>query len=250
MIRRDDLHFAGHGGDEVATYFAAPDAGETLPGVVLAHEVFGLDAHVRDVACRLAEEGFAVVAPDLYSREGVPGPSSTADDPAPAWTVEEIRAAVAGLPDRRVVGDLDAAAAWLGERPEVDAERIAALGFCMGGCFAFLLGCASTRVAATVDFYGRIVYPDLSAEKPVQPLELALNLGCPLLAFFGEGDASIPMADVERMRTVLSQFARNFDIVTYPSAGHGFFNDKKTTFDEAAAADAWRRMLEFLREVM
>lgn len=220
------------------------------PGILLLHEVFGLDAHMRDVARRFAAEGYVVHVPDLYAPDGVPGPASTADDPAPAWTADQIRAAVASLPDRRVLADLEAAAETLGKRQDVDAERIAVVGFCMGGNYAFLLGCTSSRVRAVVDFYGRVVYPELSAEKPTQPLELALNLGCPLLALFGEEDPAIPAEDVERMRVVLSQFSREFDILTYPGAGHGFFNDRRPGHHEAAAADAWRRVLDFLRSTL
>ena len=199
----------------------APPQGR--PGVVLIHDAPGLDAHAHDAARRLAAAGFVVAAPDLAEADGA---------------------------DRRVLADLDEAARALGERDEVDAERIAAVGFGAGGTYAFLLGCTSTRVGAVVDFGGGLVYPELSAEKPTQPLELALNLGCPLLGLFGEEDPSVPAEDVERMRAVLSQFSREFDILTYPGAGHGFFDDRRPGHHEAAAQDAWRRTLDFLRTAL
>ena len=77
---------------------------------------------------------------------------------------------------------------------------------------------------------------------------MALNLGCPLLALFGEDDPSIPQEDVEAMRRVLSQFSREFDIVTFPGAGHGFFNDRRPSFRRPAAEAAWQHTLGFLEE--
>jgi carboxymethylenebutenolidase len=240
------IAFRGAAGDEVRGPFVAAD--ERAPGVVLVHEVFGVDPHVEDVAQRLAREGFAVLAPDLWSREGVPGPKPTAREPAPQWTTEQVRGAVQSLSDRRVLGDLEGALAWLEQQRNVDGSKLAAVGFCMGGNHAYQLGCASRRVKCVVDFYGRLVYGELNAAKPIQPIELALNLSVPLLAFFGERDSTIPPEHVERFRRALTQGAKDFEIVTYPEAGHGFFNDQRATYREAEAGDAWTRTLAFLRD--
>ena len=246
------LEFEGHDGDTVRGLWfppaGGPASGTPAPGIVLVHEVFGTDHFVCDVAARFAAEGYAVLAPDLYSREGLPGPRATDADPAPGWTPEQVRAAVGRMPDRRALADLDGAARALGERPDVAADRLAVVGFCMGGNYAYLLGCISDRVAAVVDFYGRIVYPQLSREKPSQPLEMVLNLGCPLLGLFGDEDASIPVADVELMRAALTQAAKTFELHVYEGAGHGFFNHDRGGWREEAAADAWERTLAFLRE--
>lgn len=247
------LHFAGHGGDDVRAERFAPastPAGETRTGIVLAHEVFGLDAAARLAARRLVDAGHVVLVPDLYSREGVPGPASTTDDPAPAWAVEQIRAAAAGLPDRRAVGDLEAAARVLAEDPEVDPDRIAAVGFCMGGKLALLLGCQSRRLAGVVDFYGSVRYAELGPARPVQPLEMTLNLSSPLLAVFGEKDESIPLADVEELREKLAAFAKPAEIVVEPGVGHGFLNPLRSSWNEDAAERTWARARAFLDEVL
>src|SRR5206468_11767284 len=100
--------FRGHGGEEISGFLARPGVvGEDgrRPGLVLVQEVFGVDAHIRAMCERFAGEGFAVLAPDLYSREGVPGPKPTPAIPDPVWSMDEVRAAVASLPDRRVLGD-------------------------------------------------------------------------------------------------------------------------------------------------
>ncbi len=245
----EHVRFAGHGGDAIEGWFAAAAtaAGERAPALVLAPEVFGVDAHQRDVALRFAREGFATLAVEVWSREGLPGPRPTPAEPAPKWTPEQVRTAVYALPDRRVLGDLDGGLAWLAARADVDATKLAAVGFCMGGNHVYQLGCHSRRVAAVVDFYGRLVYAELNAAKPMQPIEYALNLSVPLLAFFGERDSTIPPEHVASFRQRLEQGCKNFEIVTYPEAGHGFFNDMRASHRREESLDAWRRALEFLR---
>jgi carboxymethylenebutenolidase len=244
----DEIELAGHGGDAIRAHLWRPAApAEPARGVVLAHDVFGVDS-VRGAAARLAAHGLSVVAPDLYSREGLPGPAPGADEPAPAWPLATVRAAVAALPDRRALADLDGACAFLVERGLAEPDRVGALGFCMGGNLAYLLGCTSTRVHAVVDFYGRVIYAALDERKPIQPLELALNLTAPFLGLFAGRDASIPAADVERLRAALSQAGKDFDIVIYPDAEHGFAHSARGTFHAAAAADAWERVFAFLDE--
>lgn len=250
MVRASAIRFRGHAGDEIGGILARPEETATrVPGIVLVQEVFGLDPHIRERTERLAQEGFVVLAPDLYSREeGPPGPRPTKEDPSPIWTMDDVRAAVASLPDRRVLGDLEGGLAHLASDPGVDARGLGAVGFCMGGNFAYMLGCTSRRLSAVVDFYGRFVYRELSPNKPIQPLELALNLSCPLLAVFGEEDPSIPAEEIERFRRTMDQFARDATIVTFPGVGHGFLNDRRKSYDREAAAQAWTLAIDFLRE--
>jgi carboxymethylenebutenolidase len=248
MVRSETIRFRGHGGAEISGFLAKPDSvAVRVPGIVLVQEVFGVDAHIRAMSERFAGEGFCVLAPDLYSREGVPGPTPTPGIADPVWSMEQVRAAVASLPDRRVLGDLEGALDRLSADPEVDAKKLAAVGFCMGGNYAYLLGCASRRVSAVVDFYGRFVYRELSPNKPVQPLELALNLSCPMLAMFGERDPSITKEDVEKLRKVMDQFAREVTVVMFPGAGHGFMNDRRRSYDRETAEKAWTMAVGFLR---
>jgi carboxymethylenebutenolidase len=245
-VSPESVHFPGFGQDEVQGLLERPSESGRSPAIVLVHEVFGVGAHIRAMARRFASEGYVVLAPDLYSRESVPAPMDR--DRTPTWTVDQVSAAVARLPDRRVLGDLEGALAYLARDPEVDPSRLAAAGFCTGGNYAFLLGCTSTRLSAVVDFYGRFVYSELGPNKPVQPLELALNLSCPVLFLFGEEDPSIARADVERLRETLTRFARDFEIVTFPGAGQGFMNDRRQSYDAAAAARAFEIAVDFLRE--
>lgn len=195
----------------------------------MVHGARGLDESARRAAARFEREGFATLAPDLLAGAAVPG---------------------SGLADRRAVADLEAAAATLAQRPDVDARRLAVVGFGPGGTLAFLLGCQSRRIGAVVDFYGPIVYDELSADRPVQPLEMALNLSAPLLAIFGEADGSIPLDHVRKMGEVLSQFAKPHEILTLPGAGHGFADVQRDTYDPDASERAWSATTTFLREYL
>lgn len=250
-VTSTSLTFTGHGDDLIqAERFDPPGGAGPTSAVVLVHEVFGLDAFARDTASRLAEAGHVVMVPDLYSREGLPGPGGTPDAPAPEWTEEQILRASSDIPDRRAVSDLEAAVSHLAGSGGVDPERIGALGLGLGGKLALLLGCQSRQLAAVVDFYGPIRYADLGPLQPVQPLEMTLNLSCPLLAIFGENDPTIPIADVEDLREKMTAFAKPAEIVVVPGVGHGFMNHLRSSWSEAASPEAWARTLGFLEEVL
>jgi dienelactone hydrolase len=246
----DTVHFPGHRSEPIRGLLARPDpapAGRS-PALVLVHEAFGLDAHITKMTRRFADEGYVVLAPDLYSREGLPGPKPAPGESEARWTKADIRSAFGSLPDRRVLGDLEAALAFLARDPGVDPDRLGATGFCMGGNYAFLLGCHSRRLRAVADFYGRFIYHELDANKPVQPLDLAINLSCPLLAIFGALDPAISLADIELLRETLARSSRDFTIEVLPGAGHGFFNERRASYDAAASARAWSLATRFLRE--
>jgi carboxymethylenebutenolidase len=225
-------------GDRLRGYAAWPEAEGRLPGLILIPDVRGLGEHYRDVARRFAGEGFFTLAVDLYSREGTP------DLPDMEAVFRWIRA----LPDTRVLSDVGAAAGHLAHRDEVDARAIGITGFCLGGQYALMAACAVPGIAACVSWYGMLRYRERDAVKPAGPLDLAPDLACPYLGLFGEEDALIPSADVAELRTILEREGKRFEIVTYPDAGHAFFNDTRPdAFRPAAAADAWPRAVAFLR---
>jgi len=227
------------GGDLISGFLVEPaDGGRERPGLVLLHEVHGLTDAMRETARRLAREGFAVLAPDLFSREGGPGPLPD---------LPSIRARVAATSDRRAVWDAEAACAFLEGLPRVDGRRLAAIGLCLGGTFAFLLAAHSRRLRAAVTFYGRVVYESQAVEKPTSPIDLAANLSCPWLGLFGERDEEIPRASLDALERRLSQFGKEFEIAVFPRAGHGFLDASRAGFDPDAAAQAWRRAIAFLR---
>ena len=237
-VRTDDLEF-DCAGDRLRAYAAWPHEDGPFPAVILIHDVRGLYEHYREVARRLAGEGFFVLAPDLYSREGAP------ELPDMAALFRWMRA----LPDRRVLDDIAAAARYLGERPDVLADAIGITGFCMGGQYALMAACTVRQLAACVSWYGMLRYQETSAAKPASPLDLAPGLGCPYLGLFGADDALIPPADIDELRAILTRAGKTFETKIYPGAGHAFFNDTRPdAFRPAAAADGWARAVGFLRQ--
>jgi carboxymethylenebutenolidase len=223
-------------------YLARPTAAGKHPAVVVVIEAFGLNAHIKDVADRIAREGFVAIAPDLYYREG----SAVAGyDNLP----EAIRL-MTGLWDEKIVKDMGGAITYLQQQPFVRADRIGVTGFCMGGRITFLTACLNPSVKAAVPFYGggigSVMQP--GERTPKAPLEYADRLAAPMLLFFGENDSFIPPAEVERIKQRLAELGKNAETVVYPGAPHGFFCNERDSFRPDAAKDAWGRLLKFFEK--
>lgn len=224
------------GEDEIRAFYAEPIP-RPKAAIIVIHEIWGLNAHIRDVARRFARQGFITIAPDLYTRQGTPN--------LDLGDREGLMKFVASLSDPQIVGDLQAAIGYLNGQ---GIEKIGSIGFCMGGLYSYLLACQSDKLGAAVDFYGRIAYAETSVNKPVSPLELAPNLKCPLLCNFGETDASIPQSDVAKLREALAGSTPDWKINVYPGAGHAFFNDTRPSYNAAAANDAGTETLRFFQK--
>ena len=228
---------------EVALGFLALPERTPCPAVVMIHDVWGLSAHTRDYATRLANEGFAVLAIDLYHR-------------ARPEKIEDPGRFMRALSDPQVLSDLGESARLLAARPETNG-RVGVLGFCMGGMYALMAGCADLGFAASVPFYGLLSHAhgllhdpagrDL-ARKPREPLAMAAGLRCPLLAFFGDRDTFVPIADIRALERELARSGAGAEVVVVRDAGHAFMNDTRPdAYRPAEAAAAWKRTVEFLR---
>jgi carboxymethylenebutenolidase len=225
-------------GDTLRGYAAWPAVSAPVPGLVLIPDVRGLSEHYRDVARRFAGEGFFTLAVDLYSREGAPVLADM--DAVFRW--------IQSLPDPRVLADLAAATEVVAARPEVQGRAVGITGFCLGGQYALMAACTVSGLSACVSWYGMLRYAETNERKPESPLAMAPRLGCPYLGLFGEEDGLIPSPDVEELRGILANAGKTFDIITYPGAGHAFFNDARPdAYRPQAAADAWPRAVAFLR---
>jgi dienelactone hydrolase len=210
-------------------FVARPPGDGPWPAVLVVHEAFGLNGHIRDVARRIAGEGYVALAPDLYWRGGT-GRVAGYD------RLPEAIALMRSLRDDQVVADVDAAIAFLHRRPDVRAGGVGITGFCMGGRISFLAACELPgKLAACAPFYGGGI-----------PVEKTPALGAPLLAFFGEKDGFIPREAVETLRAALTRAGKEAEVVVYPGADHGFFCDERASYQKAAADDAWKRLLAFL----
>ena len=220
-----------------------PEGDGPFPGLVLLMEAFGLNDHIRDLAGRLALEGYATLAPDLYFREEVrvvPYAQRERVVDLMMRTIALGDSAAERVKDDRVADDIAHALRALRAEPVVDVERLGAIGFCMGGRLAFLAGCREgAGLRAVVAFYGGRIVPLLRE---------ADKIDAPLLLHFGAEDASIPLPQVERIGADLGALGKAREIHVYPGAGHGFFCDERDSFHAESAALAWTRTLRFLAE--
>jgi carboxymethylenebutenolidase len=223
-------------------YLAHPEEG-AHPGVVLIHDVWGLSDHARDLARRLAEAGFAVLALDLYRREG----EVKIEDPG-AW--------MRALSDPQVLSDVQASLDFLAARAETAGQGVGVIGFCMGGMYALMAACSCQKISAAVAYYGLlshehgILHDERGldpARKPRPPLDYTPDLRCPLLAFYGDRDEFVPLSDVRALEARLERAAHETEVVVMPGAGHAFVNDTRPdAYRPDAARAAWARMLAFL----
>ena len=221
---------------EIAAYRARPAQGGPAPLVLVVHEIFGVHEYIQDLCRRLAHAGYAAVAPDLYQRHG---------NVAEMSDVREILGkVVAKVRDDQVLSDLDATVAWARASSAVDAGRRAITGFCWGGRIVWLYAAHDPGLDAGIAWYGRLE-GDARPETPKYPLELAKQITTPVLGLYGGRDRGIPLASIEQMKAAMPA---NCEIVVYPEAHHGFHADYRPSYNEEAAKDGWRRLLDWLRK--
>jgi len=227
----------GIGGEELSAHLARPAGTGRLPAVLLLPAIAGVNPYILRVAERLAAQGYVVLPLDYYAREGQAPDVSTP---------EAIGVAVANLPDGRVLADASAAMTALRGHPSVDPNRIATLGFCIGGMYAYLSACEIDGLVGAVDYYGTVRYRSTSANKPRSPLDRAANLKAPLLGHFGSADRLIGLDEVQAFEDALRAAGKTFELFVYRGAPHAFDEDFRPVFRPAAAQEAWSRTLAFL----
>ena len=218
------------------------------PGIVLIHEVWGLDAHIRNMADRFAKEGYVVLAPDLLSDTGItkqinPSILNEIQDPGTRDEAQKkMRAATAPLqvPEFgiKTVAKLKVCVSALRDDAKRVNGKVAVVGFCFGGTYAYALAAADDRLVAAVPFYGHAP----------QPFEKLQTITCPVLAFYGEEDTML-VGQVQELREKMHEYGKKFEAVVYAKAGHAFMNDTNPTrYRKQAAELAWKKTLEFLGE--
>ena len=233
---------------DLGHFHAPPAAGQTpAPGIVMLHDVWGLSEHFDDLAGRLAEQGFGVLALEIYRRE-----SEVAIENPGAW--------MRNLSDPQILSDIEAAAAFLREQPETRGAKVGVVGFCMGGMYALLAGCGPSGIDAAVVYYGLlshehgILFDEAGldpSKKPRQPLDALGDLACPLLALYGEDDEFVPGEDLAALEAGLAESGQSTEVKIYAGAGHAFMNEtREEAFRPETASDAWARMLAFLRSAL
>ena len=227
----------GHNGDQIDAYLARPLGAGPFPSVVLIHHMPGWDEASKEMARKLAYNGFATISPNLHFREGKATPQENSTS---------IREA-GGMPDDRTMGDVAAGMAYLRSLAYTNG-KVGLIGFCSGGRQTFLGACTLTGVDAAVDCWGGGVtqgQDQLSPAMPRWPIEFASGLNCPLLGLFGDEDTRPSPADVAETEAELKRLGKNFEFHMYPNAGHGFFAVDRPSYRQEAAVDAWEKVIAF-----
>lgn len=223
-------------GGRMGGYLARPGGAGSRPAVLVFMEIFGVNAHIREVSERVAREGYVALAPDYFHRT-LPGAELAYDDAGFEQGIKAMQA----LDADEMVQDARDAIAWLRAREEVGPSRIGAMGFCIGGHMTYLTAC-ETEVAAAAAFYGGgIAAPRGPGGKP-STLSRTPGIGGRLLALFGAEDSMIPPEQVEQVQNALREADVRHEVVVYDGAGHGFFCDQREAYHPEAAADAWERV--------
>ncbi len=203
-------------GKSVNAYLASSGG----PGVLLLHAWWGLKPFFKQVCDQLAEQGFTVLAPDMF-------------DGKIATTIEEAKALVEGV-DSQAVGDVVMAAT--NHLHGMTQNKIAVLGFSFGAAWSLVAADHDAeKISATVLFYG------------AYPTEFK-NIKSKVLGHFCEVDEWEPIEGVREMETYLKAAGVDAALHFYPGVGHWFMESDRPEYDSASAQLAWERTFEFLKD--
>ncbi len=217
---------------QIPVYESRPSAGGKHPVVLVIPEVFGMHEHIKDVTRRFAREGFLSITFEPYAQEG--GVLHLPD-------IAAVRKVVDAVPDKRVMGDLDAIVNYVKQHPSAQPDRIGVTGFCRGGMYTLLFAAHSREMRAAVAWYGPIKPAITPGVRTVGPLDVATRIKAPVLGLYGEADVGIPTADVKEMEAALKGAGGTAEFVIYPGAPHAFYADYRPSYRAEAAKEAWSR---------
>jgi carboxymethylenebutenolidase len=217
-------------GTELDAYVASPVGGEAKhAGVIVLQEIWGVNAHIRDVTDRFARLGYLAVAPDVFHR--------TAPRFEAAYDQTTGLEHAKKMTREGATADTHAVYEWMREKlsASTDDPRVGACGFCLGGRLSFVAN-AQLPLACAVSFYGGGI---------AQNLELAPAQHGPLLMFWGGKDNHITKDHRRATADALEAAQKRFTEVNVGHAQHGFFCDQRPSYDSEAAREAWGLVTNF-----
>ncbi|MGH9727359.1 MAG: dienelactone hydrolase family protein [Candidatus Acidiferrales bacterium] len=224
-------------GTTMRAFVAQPERGSKLPGMLVFQEAFGVNEHIRDVTQRFAREGYLAIAPELFHRTAAAGFEGNYAD------FKSVMPHVMALNDQNLEADIRAAHDALLRNSAIDAQRMACVGFCMGGRVSFLTDLI-LPVRAAVSFYGGGIAP--RDGKPGLT-DRAGQIHAPILMFWGGLDKHIGPEQREAVAKALRDARKTFASIEFADADHAFFCDARGSYNKAAAEQAWALSLAFLK---
>jgi carboxymethylenebutenolidase len=215
-------------GSTMDIWVTYPEENGKYPAILLLQETFGVNAYIRSVAERLCRAGYAVFAPDLFHRIGrlVLLPYAPFNSVLPY---------AASVTDENLLCDVRVSLQLIQSMPNIESNKIGALGFGMGGRCAFIANCVFP-LSAGISYYGYGI--EKRARKPVE-------LQSPHLFFWGGQDTCITASQRDLIYDLTTQNGGDLTSVTISYAGHGFHNDELPCYHPLAARQAWMHTLAF-----
>mgnify|MGYP001795765133 CR=1 FL=1 len=238
-----------HSGDaDILAYLVRPDAAGQYPIVVVLQEIFGVNAHIRDVTERIAQEGYIAIAPHLYHRQ-VQNFEVGYDDA----DVTLGRQYKVNTRNGELMSDIQAAIDYAHRLPQAKPGGVGTIGFCFGGHVAYL-SATLPETAAVAAFYGAGI-PSTTFGDGTPTMTRTPDITGKLYVFFGRDDHLIPPDDVAQVTAALQQANTDaevfeYEIFEYGGAGHGFFCDRRASYRPEAAADAWEKVKQLFKETL
>lgn len=211
----------------IRAYVARPSGEGPFPVVIMIHEWWGLKSEIVGKADALAQDGYIVVAPDVFRG------NTTSWIPSAIWQV-------VSTPTTQVDSDLDAVMRWIQTQPDADAQRVAIMGFCFGGGTSIRYGVNTADIKATVVFYGSVI----------QDPALLKNLNGPVLGIFGGADTMIPVSEVQGFEAGLKEAGIPHEITIYEGEPHAFVTSVEAIAQGGNQLKAWNQLRAFLRQTL
>jgi carboxymethylenebutenolidase len=204
-----------------------PQEKGSYPGIVLLHDWWGLNSQIKDLGNRLACEGYGVIIPNLYGRQGG---MVTAN-------LEVAQALMGRMNQEAVLQDINSCCEFLNTRDYIKRNIHAVVGYGLGGSLALRFACRRKRLRAAVAFYGKVL--ETTALK---------DLYCPVLYHQAGKDEWAQEEDAARLRTAGTEYGKKIRVQVYPDASHAFCDEtRRDSYHQRAAAQAWDATADFLR---
>jgi carboxymethylenebutenolidase len=224
---------------QMPAYRAMPAGKTGLATVLVVQEVFGVHEYIKDVARRLAKQGYLAIAPELYARQG--------DATKYTDTGALMKEIVSKVSDTQVMGDLDAAAAWAAKNG--GGGKLGITGFCWGGRIVHMYAAHNPNLAAGVAWYGATARAYHAGDRT--PLDVVSRIKAPVLGLYGGADGGIPNDTVEKFGAALKAAGNTrTEMVIYPNTPHAFHADYRASYRKEAADDGWKRLTAWFKQYL
>jgi carboxymethylenebutenolidase len=216
-------------------YYAVSNSRQPAPAIMVLMEAFGLNDNIKGVCDQLAQAGYAALAPDFYHGQ--------------VFAYKDIQLAIAKLKtldDSVVMAEFGKGLDFLKTQKAVARQGVGVTGFCMGGRYTFLANSVhADRVQAAVSFYGGGIAAKADVAGRQMLLDKVTKMQAPIMFMYGSEDSYIMAEEHERITAAMSKAKKRYGVNVFPGAGHGFMSDRRDSYNQPAAVEAWAMTLAF-----